>query len=317
MSKRRIGILVAALMAVCGAAWGQSASSICINEVLVNNKDNFQDDYGKQEPWIELFNTSFATVDIRNCYLTNDRRVLDESLSAQERAALMYPIPKGDVKTKLPPRQHTLFWADAQPKRGNFHLSFTLDSVGPNWIALYDANATTLIDSVTVPAHLPADCSYGLNNDGVKDSGWSVMGVEDRFVTPSTNNVTLDTNEKVDGFKTKDPIGIGMTIMAMLVVFFGLILLYIAFKIISSIGLAFNRRNAMRTHGITDKKEAKERAIGKESGEVFAAIAMALHEYQENVHDMENTVLTFGHIQRNYSPWNAKIYSLRQWPQHK
>ena len=66
-----------------------------------------------------------------------------------------------------------------------------------------------------------------------------------------------------------------------------------------------------------NKKEAKERAIGKESGEVFAAIAMALHEYQENVHDVENTVLTFGHIQRNYSPWNAKIYSLRQWPQHK
>ncbi|MDM8337459.1 OadG family transporter subunit [Mediterranea massiliensis] len=316
MNKKKIGILIAAFMAVCGNSFGQSASSLRINEVLVNNKENFQDDYGKHEAWIEIFNTSFATVDIRNCYLTNDKRVLDKNLSAPERSAMMYPIPKGDVLTKIPPRQHLLFWADNEPKRGNFHLSFELDSIGPNWIALYDANGTTLIDSITVPANLPVDCSYGLVIDGVKESGWAVMGIDNRYVTPSTNNKTLDSNEKIDGFKTKDPFGIGMAIMAMLVVFCGLILLYIAFKIVGGIGLKIAKRNAMRAHGIEDKKEAKEKAIGTESGEVFAAIAMALHEYQDNVHDIEDTILTINKVKRNYSPWSSKIYTLRQTP-HK
>ena len=89
MNKKKIGILIAAFMAVCGNSFGQSASSLRINEVLVNNKENFQDDYGKHEAWIEIFNTSFATVDIRNCYLTNDKRVLDKNLSAPERSAMM------------------------------------------------------------------------------------------------------------------------------------------------------------------------------------------------------------------------------------
>lgn len=314
MNKKKLGILIVALAAVCGTTFGQGAKSLVINEVLVNNQDNFQDDYGKHHAWIEIFNNSFATVDIRNCYLTNNPKVLDKSLSAPERSALMYPIPKGDVLTRIAPRQHLLFWADNEPKRGNFHVSFALDSVGPNWIALYDANGVTLLDSITVPAGLPADCSYALNVDGVRESGWSIKGLNGSYVTPSTNNKTLDSNEKIDGFKLQDPHGIGMALMAMLVVFSGLLCLFISFKIVGGIGLSIVKRNAMRHHGIEDKKEAREKNIGNESGEVFAAIAMALHEYQDNVHDIEETILTISKVKRNYSPWSSKIYTLRQLP---
>lgn len=311
---KKLGILIVALMAVCGTTFAQGARSLVINEVLVNNKANFQDDYGQHHAWIEIFNPTFATVDIRNCYLTNDKRVLDESLSAPERAAMMYPIPKGDVLTKIPPRQHLLFWADAAPKRGNFHLNFELDSVGPNWIALYDGNAIDLIDSISIPA-LPADCAYALKMDGIKGAGnWQVVGQGDTYVTPSTNNKTLDKNEKIDGFKKYDPHGFGMAIMAMFVVFMGLLVLYLCFKLIGNIGKSISQRNAMRHHGIDDKKEAKAKNIGDESGEVFAAIAMALHEYQENVHDFEETILTINKVKRNYSPWSSKIYTLRQSP---
>ena len=106
---KKLGILIVALIAASGSLLAQSATSLVINEVLVNNKTNFQDDYGQQHAWIEIFNPTFATVDIRSCYLTNDKRVLDETLSAPERAAMMYSIPKGDVLTKIPPRQHLLF----------------------------------------------------------------------------------------------------------------------------------------------------------------------------------------------------------------
>ena len=314
MNMKKLGILIVALLAFCGNTFGQGVKSLVINEVLVNNKTNFQDDYGQQHAWIEVFNTSFATVDIRSCYLTNDKRVLDPNLSAPERAAMMYPIPKGDVLTKIAPRQHLLFWADGMPKRGNFHLNFELDSIGSNWIALYDANAITLIDSLTIPA-LPADYSYALNVDGIKESGWQIMGDnETTFVTPSTNNATLDSNEKVDGFKQKDPAGVAMAIMAMLVVFSGLVVLYLSFKAIGNINMSIARRRAMVHHGMEDVKEAKKKDIGNKSGETYAAIAMALHEYQQNVHDVEETVLTINKVKRNYSPWSSKIYTLRQLP---
>ncbi len=313
MNKKNIGILIVLLMIVCGSAYGQGAKSLKINEVLVVNTDNFQDDYGKHSSWIEVFNTSFASVDIRSCFLTNDKRVLNDKLSVEERMSMMYPIPKSDILTKIAPRQHSLFWADGQPNRGTFHLSFTLDSIGPNWIALYDANGRTLIDSVTVPAHIPANFSYAREADGLDT--WVIKGGDaNNYVTPSTNNQTQDKQEKIDGFRKHDSAGIGMAIIAMSVVFSGLILLYLSFRLIGSIGVKLGRRNAMKAHGITDKKEAKEKSIGTESGEVFAAIAMALHEYQDNVHDVEDTILTINKVKRNYSPWSSKIYTLRQMP---
>lgn len=332
MNKRNIGILIVLLMAICGNTYGQGAKSLVINEILTTNTDGYQDDYGQHNAWIEIFNNSFASVDIRSCYLTNDKRVLDKNLSVEKRVSMMYPIPKGDVNTKIHPRQHLLFWADSLPQRGTFHLNFALDPTQENWVALYDANGTTLLDQVTIPVLAP-NSSYALKEDGIRFlfegksyadapmqqilAKWEVKGGESngKYVTPSTNNVTLDKNEKIDKFRKYDPIGIGMAIMAMFVVFCGLLLLYISFRIVGGIGLKLAKRNAMKAHGITDKKEAKEKAIGTESGEVFAAIAMALHEYQDNVHDIEDTILTINKVKRNYSPWSSKIYTLRHTPQ--
>lgn len=313
MNKRKIGILIVLLAAVCFSSYGQGAKSLKINEILVHNTDNYQDDYGKHNAWIEVFNTSFASVDIASCYLTNDKRVLNPNLSIEERVNMMYSIPKGDVLTEIAPRQHLLFWADGMPNKGTFHLNFKVDSIASNWIALYDANGKTLIDSVSIPANIPANFSYAREVDG--HSKWVVKGGdENSYVTPSTNNQTLDKKEKIDGFRKHDAAGVGMAIMAMSVVFCGLILLYLSFRIIGNISVKLAKRNAMRAHGITDKKEAKEKAIGAESGEVFAAIALALHEYQDNVHDIEDTILTINRVKRNYSPWSSKIYTLRQTP---
>ena len=47
-----------------------------------------------------------------------------------------------------------------------------------------------------------------------------------------------------------------------------------------------------------------------ESGEVFAAIAMALHE-TINVHDTETYVVTIQQDGGKYSPWNTKAFGVR------
>ena len=302
MNKKRIGIFIALVAIVCLGLNAQRATSLKINEVLVTNEQNYQDDYGLHNAWIEIFNTSFATVNIEGCFLTNDK---DNPTK--------YPIPKGDVLTQIKPRQHTLFWADGMPNRGTFHVNFTLDPNKENYIALYDSNGKTLIDEVTIPAGMLADQSYARQEDG--SANWVIKGGgEHSYVTPSTNNMTQDKNEKIENFKKHDEDGFGMAIIAMSVVFIGLVLLYVSFKIVGNIAVKLGKKNAMKATGITDKTEAKEKNLGSHSGEEAAAIAMALHEFMNDAHDVEDMILTINKVKRSYSPWSSKIYTLRQTP---
>ena len=302
MNKKRIGIFIALLAMVCMGFRAQSATSLRINEVLVVNDQNYQDDYGLHNAWIEIFNTSFASVNLEGCFLTNDKN-----------NPTKYPIPKGDVLTLIKPRQQALFWADGMPNRGTFHVNFTLDPNKENYIALYDSNGKTLIDEVTIPAGQLADRSYAREKDG--SANWVVKGEgEHSYVTPSTNNMTIDKNPKIENFKKHDSIGIGMAIIAMSVVFIGLVLLYLSFKAVGNVAVRLGKKNAMKATGITDKTEAKEKNLGSHTGEETAAIAMALHEYLNDAHDVEDMILTINKVKRTYSPWSSKIYTLRQTP---
>ena len=292
MTNKRFGVLLLFILLVSFGAQAQRATSMRINEALVINEDNFVDDYGKRHGWIELFNTSAGTVNIAGCFLTDDKNNPKK-----------YPIPKGDVLTQIPPHQHTLFWADGEPNRGTFHVNFTLDPSKENYIALYDADGKTLIDEITIPAAQRPDVSYGRVIDGQEE--WAQL----TKVTPSTNNLTLDSNEKIENFKTNDSLGIGMTITAMTVVFLGLLLLYLIFKQVGKAAIAASKRNAQKA-GAPVSASAPDEV----SGEVFAAIATALYEMSDDNHDIEHTVLTIRKVRRAYSPWSSKIYSLRETP---
>ncbi|MCD8267232.1 MAG: lamin tail domain-containing protein [Parabacteroides sp.] len=288
---KRFGVLLLFVLLVSFGAQAQRATSMRINEVLVINDDNFVDDYGKRHPWLELYNTSAGSVNIAGCFLTNDKNNPKK-----------YPIPKGDVKTIIPPHQHTLFWIDGEPSRGTFHVNFTFDSSKENYIALYDADGKTLIDEITIPANQVADVSYGRVIDGKEE--WAQL----KKVTPDTNNLTLDSNEKIENFKQNDSLGIGMTITAMAVVFLGLLLLFLIFKQVGKAAISASKRNAQKS-GVTVSESSEQ-----VSGEVFAAIATALYEMNDDNHDIENTVLTIRKVRRTYSPWSSKIYSLRETP---
>ncbi len=295
MIKNKLGILILFIVLLAAGANAQSSSSIRINEVLVVNNDNFVDEYGKRSSWIELYNSSAGTVDIRGCYITNDKN-----------NPTKYAIPKGDVLTKIKPGQHVLFFADNEPTRGNFHLNFTLNPHGENYIALYDADGKTLIDEMVIPAGQQADISYGRLEDGHNEIG--VLSL----VTPSTNNVIQDSNEKIENFKENDSLGIGMTLTAMFVVFSALLLLFIIFKNIGIAAINASKRNAKKAAGTPHISTAA--GTGEVSGEILAAISAALHEVAEDAHDIEDTVLTIKRVRRTYSPWSSKIYTLRETP---
>lgn len=309
MNKYIAGIFFASAMvgALSSCTAPDTGSKIVINEVLVDNQDNFQDDYGVHSGWVEIFNTSYNSVNLAGCYL---------KVSSEPGDTLSYFIPKGDVLTAISPRQHALFWADGAPRRGTFHTNFVLSKTRDNWVGLYDSGRK-LLDEVVVPAGvLKTDQSYARVSDGADQ--WEVKDdSETKYVTPSTNNQTLEGNPKMDKFEQHDSAGLGMTITAMTVVFTGLILLYLCFRIIGKVAVKLRKRNAMKAQNVTDKQEAKERGLGEAPGEVIAAISMALHEAQGADHDVEETILTISRVKRSYSPWSSKIYTLRETPHKK
>ena len=307
MKKVNIGIFCSLLLALgFTSCTSEGESKLMLNEVLVDNRTNFQDDYGVHSAWIEIFNKSYGSADLAGCYLKH---------SSQPGDTAVYFIPKGDVLTKIKPRQHALFWADDKPNRGTFHTNFLLETDKDNWIGLYDSGKKKL-DEIVIPAGLlQADQSYARVDDAAAE--WEVKDESaEKYVTPSTNNKTLDKNVKMEKFELHDSIGIGMAITAMAVVFAGLILLYIFFKFIGKASVRLRTDRAMKAKGITDREEAKEKMLGHAPGEVYAAIAMAMHEMQSDVHDVEETVLTITRVKRSYSPWSSKIYTLRETPQH-
>ena len=315
--KQKLMLLLLAVAVGAAAVSAQSRRNLRINEVMVQNDSNFVDDYGHHTAWIELFNTTHAPLNIASVFLTNNRATLDENLSSKERKAMMYAVPLGDVLTKIPKRQHVVFWADGRPTLGTFHTSFTLQPGQDNWIAIFDGDGHTLIDSVTVPATLGPDQSFARIEDGVDSKDGVKLGIEaweirddseGLPVTPSSNNKIRETNDKIDMFAEKDKNGVAMAIMAMGIVFSALLLLCICFYIISKIG----ERNKTKTLSSSETEIHVEK--GHDSGEEIAAIAMALHEHL-NAHDSENTILTINKVKRAYSPWSSKIYGLRQLPQ--
>lgn len=109
-------------------------------------------------------------------------------------------------------------------------------------------------------------------------------------------------------FAKLDPYGIGMTLVAMTVVFLSLIILYITFKNIAKIfAHDFKAKPKGAESGVEPINKKNEETL-----ELGAAIAMALHLYQNELHDHENTLLTIKKVSGNYSPWSSKIYGMRK-----
>lgn len=109
-----------------------------------------------------------------------------------------------------------------------------------------------------------------------------------------------------------DSAGVGVTIMAMCIVLGALVVLSVLFMFF---GKLFTRSHSMKkreAHGVHPDDETHDDSLAH--GEVIAAIGAALDEHFNSRHDMEDTVLTIRRMKRAYSPWNSKIYNMRELP---
>ena len=302
MNKIRI-LFSGILLTSASAMMAQGANNIRINEVLTNNTTSIQDEYGQREAWIELENTSFTTYNVRGMYFTTDRTVLDPNMSVPERIKRMSVIPSGDPRTQIGGRQHLVFYCNSNPAQGKLHLSLKVPMSEPLWIGFYNGNATELIDSVSVPA-LAADQSFARQNS----TSWAVKSAEN--VTPGIENF-IKTDETKDAYlKREDPHGFGITLLAMGIVFFCLAVLFVFFWLFGAImrhldtakKVAYTQpikpitKTVEVTHDLAHatgnilQDGLKTKGVDKEV--YIAVIAMALKQYQDDVHDVESGIIT-------------------------
>ncbi len=342
MNKRNIIFLLLAAIVSLGAL-AQGHKNLRITEVMIS-QDSTQ--YGGTTVgWVELYNSSYHAYAIEKMFITDKRpdqiftkanedvayqreqvRGRDAVLRYLSEAPLktgVYMIPRGDERnTNLGEHGQCVFVADGQIQNGTFHLPFEFVAGKDNYIAIYDVNGD-LVDELTVPASLKASQSYALKAEGrlplegtehngdfeVRD-GSSI----EKAITPGNFNTRIK-NENVEKFHQHDPYGVIIAVIAMLIVFSALILLYLLFKVfgyVSDKSLNKNTAPAVTQAGETPASTA---AAEPEAGEEeIAAICMALFQHF-NAHDEESGVLTFN--RNTATAWNSKEQMMCPMPQRK
>ena len=305
-------ILTAFLILLAGTALrAQNVIDLIISEVMVDNEASVLDDYGDRTPWIEVFNTSQGTVNIAGCYFSDDPSNLTKS-----------PIVKGDLRTKIGPRQVVLFYADGNSTKGTFHLNFPLRAGSTLYLVSNDGR--TVIDTIDIPADIPAGQSLGKFATNKKETIFDDI----HTYTPSPMSVNGKHNQKSksDIIKENDPHGWTLTIVSVSVVFLALLIL---FTIYNFSGKVFSGqikfRNPFKREG--KKFAAAKLPAGRDDeialaiamalnaecgGEAEAAIALALHRFlSECTHDAEPFVIT---IRQKPGAWNDKTQNFRKQP---
>ncbi len=106
-----------------------------------------------------------------------------------------------------------------------------------------------------------------------------------------------------------------ITVVGYTVVFIALLLLMYLFKympLVLNLGISGKIREAR------EKAKARKNGNGEEekylSGEISAAIGMALSLYMKEQHDEESGIITIKRVARTYSPWSSKIYGVNNNP---
>lgn len=318
-------------------AFSQGVLNVRINEVLVINEENIIDDYGKHESWIELFNTGYENVNIGGCYL--GVRYADRLDANGDKLIKKYYIPNADPDTQMGTWEYRLFFCEGTDTKGTYYTNFTLDEDKVDMVILYNANGKDIISVFRFPDNyepvanvswglighdepesfiFPAVSKKGLTNDQYLDalaSGHKYQPQELSRTTPSATNESMAEVPRDEIFRRNDPSGLTMTLIAMIVVFSALVLIFLVIKLFGKFMVARTNRAEATSKGVA-KEETKSKTTSY-TGEEVAAISFALKMFEEDLHIKESTVITINRVGRMYSPWSSKIHGINQAPEKK
>ena len=311
MRKRILLILVLAVSFTSLKA--QNVIDLIIAEALaVPDSTGIVDDFGRRGGWIEIFNTSQGTVNFAGCFLTDDRNNLKKSI-----------IPKGDLRTKLGPRQTTLIYASGNGADGTLYADFEIRPGSTVYLVSNDGR--TIIDSLVVPASLPAGMSMSKRAFDLRQSEFEPLP-DPTVPSPGIYNGDLNAATKAEAMAEKDPHGGILSLVAVTVVFSALAILWFLFWLFFDRPAKKAAQAKEKPKNSAAKAQVKAGEVSDEiaavialamdmeqGGDVYAAIALAMDLYfNDTVHDTESFILTMR--PKDGSAWNDKKQIFRKLP---
>lgn len=124
--------------------------------------------------------------------------------------------------------------------------------------------------------------------------------------------------KQAEKIKNSDPIGIGLTAVAVSVVFLALVFIAIILSGSAKLIMGAEKRKENKEKkpkkGITPVAEGSSASTEEE---VYAAIAAAIHLYNDELHDEEEGIITIQKVEREWTPWNAKYYNMNHYFNNK
>tara|TARA_B100001741_G_scaffold313832_1_gene322442 strand:- start:46 stop:3333 length:3288 start_codon:yes stop_codon:yes gene_type:complete len=189
-----------------------SFSQIVINEYSAANYDGFNDNYGENEDWFELYNASLFPINLNGYYVSDKNNNLTKWQFTSD--------------VNINPNEHIVIYCSGRNEingGGGIHTNFKLHQTkGNEWIILTDPDGTTIIDSVFVKPCLTNSSrgrlNYSDNSKGVfinpSPANINIGGFIEYATKPSfspipgiyanTTNVTISTDPSLTIFYTTD-----------------------------------------------------------------------------------------------------------------
>lgn len=143
---------------------GLLRAQVVINEVSASNMTTIVDGFGDYEDWVELYNTTSASVDLSGWYVSN-----------KVSQPTKWPFPAG---TSIPANGYLMVFCSKRntTTAGPNHTSFKLDQTDADHVVLADPSGT-IVDDQALTQRTKLDNSLGRTTDGATD--WSL------FLTPT------------------------------------------------------------------------------------------------------------------------------------
>ena len=180
-----------------------------------------------------------------------------------------------------------------------------------------------VLNEVKFPGYVDAFsyCACGqFTATGMNAAGYTLL--VSKNLNGDMTKIALDENSFINYRKPKkseeiaaaDPVGLGLTVASVSVVFLVLIFLAIIFTQYGKMLMNIQKKRAVKAAAATTPAATTQAASSVDvSGEVYAAIATAVHLYHDELHDEENTIITIQKVERSWTPWNAKYYNMNQY----
>ena len=148
-------LLILIILNSCKKTYELVPGDVVINELMAHNSTTVADQNGEYDDWIELFNLSYATIDLSGYFLADSKKDITK-----------WEFPQG---TSIAANGYLIIWADKDTTEVGLHANFKLSSAGEKVILTRPDDV--IMDKIEYPAQA-FELSYSRRPNGTGPFKW-------------------------------------------------------------------------------------------------------------------------------------------------